>query len=101
EIGGGVGVRRGTRGGGEGRQEVHGGGAEVLRKLRELHRSLEGGMRDPDHDRHAGVDEVDGVANERLALLEAEIAVFLGLDSGGDHHPGATILAHLTDLTPY
>src|SRR5262249_55056985 len=100
EIGEEVGLRRRTRERAQRRQELHGGGAEVLRKLRELRRSLEGGMRDPGHDRHAGVDEVDGVANERLALLEAEIAVFLGLDSGGDHHGGATILDHVIDLAP-
>ena len=66
--------------------------------MRKLNRRLERGVRDADHHRHALVDEVDGAADQVLALGEAQIGVFLGLDAGGDHHGGAAILDHVVDL---
>jgi hypothetical protein len=55
-------------------------------------------MRDADHHRHAAVDEFDGAADQVLALFQAEVGVFLGLDPGGDHHGGAAVLDHVIDL---
>jgi hypothetical protein len=55
---------------------------------------------DSDHDRHAFVDAVDGVVDERFAFFEAEIGVFLGLDPGRDHHGGAAVPHHIVDLAP-
>ncbi len=80
------------------RQQLHGGRAPALRVMGELDRGPERGMRDADHHRHAAVDELDGPPDQRLALLEAEIGVFLGLDAGGDHHGGAAVLDHVVDL---
>ena len=71
---------------------------QALGIVRELDRGLERGVRDPDHHRHALVDEFDGAADQVLALREAEIGVFLGLDAGGDHHGGAAVLHHVVDL---
>jgi len=55
-------------------------------------------MRDADHHRHALVGELDGAADQVLALGEAEVSVFLGLDAGSDHHGGAAVLDHVVDL---
>ena len=44
------------------------------------------------------LDELDRLADQGLALLEAEIGVFLGLDAGGDHHGGAAVVDDVVDL---
>jgi hypothetical protein len=79
---------------------LHGTCAEVFRKVSQFDRGLEGGMRNSDHDRHAFIDAVDGVADERFAFFEAEIGVFLGLDPGRNHHGGAAVPHHIVDLAP-
>jgi len=71
---------------------------EALGVVRKLDRGLERGVRDADHHRHALVREFDGAADQLLALGEAQIGVFLGLDAGGDHHGGAAILHDVVDL---
>jgi hypothetical protein len=63
-------------------------------------RGLERRMRDADHDRHAAAHEFDGPVDQSLALLEAEISVFLGLYAGRDHHGGAAVVDHIVDLPP-
>ena len=55
-------------------------------------------MRNADHDRNAAADAVDSAADQRLALVEAQISVFLRLDAGGDHHGGAAIVDDVVDL---
>ena len=82
------------------RQQLHRRCAQTFRKVRQLDRGPEGGMRNSDHHRHASIDAGDGVADERLALFEAEISVFLGLDPGRDDHGGAAIPHHIVDLAP-
>ena len=57
-------------------------------------------MRNSHHDRHASIDALDRAADERFALLEAEVGVFLGLDAGGNHHGGAAVAHHIVDLAP-
>jgi len=39
-------------------------------------------------------------ADERFALFEAEISVFLGLDPGGNDHGSAAVPHHVVDLAP-
>ena len=98
EIGDQVGLRRRAGEGPQRRQQLHGGGAPALGVVGKLDRGLERGVRDADHHRHALVGELDGAADQVLALGEAEIGVFLGLDAGGDHHGGAAVLDHVVDL---
>ena len=81
------------------RQQLHRGGAAILRKMRELDRGPEGRMGDTHHDRDAPADKIDGVLDQGLALFEAEIGVFLGFDPGGDNHGGAAVLDDVVDLT--
>ena len=66
----------------------------------ELDRGLERWVGDPNHDRRATVDRFDGMLDQSLALLEAEIGVLLGFDAGGDDHGGTAVLDHVIDLTP-
>jgi hypothetical protein len=82
------------------RQHLHRRGAEFLRQVRQLDRGPEGRVRDTDHDRHAAVDELDRVPDQGLAMFEAEISVFLGLDAGGDDHGGAAVGDDVIDLPP-
>ena len=55
-------------------------------------------MRDADHHGNALVDEIDGAADEVLPLGQAQIGVFLGFDTGRDHHGGATVVDDIVDL---
>jgi hypothetical protein len=71
-----------------------------LRQVRQLDRGPERRVRDTDHDRHAAVDELDRVPDQGLALFEAEVGVFLGLDTGGDDHGGAAVADDVIDLPP-
>jgi hypothetical protein len=70
----------------------------ALGVVRQFDRGPKRGVRDADHDRHAPVDEFDGAADQRLALLEAQIGVFLGLDASRHHHGGAAIFHDVVDL---
>jgi hypothetical protein len=80
------------------RQQLDGGGALAFGRVGELDRGLERGMRNADHHRHAAGDRVDRGADEGLALVEAEIGVFLGFDAGGDHHGGTAVGDDVVDL---
>jgi hypothetical protein len=40
------------------------------------------------------------VPDERFALFEAQISVFLGLDAGRNHHGGPAVAHHVADLAP-
>ena len=55
-------------------------------------------MRDADHDRHAAVDTRDGAADQRLALFEAQISIFLRLHAGRHHHRSAAVVDDVVDL---
>ena len=61
---------------------------------------LEGGVRNPNHDRYASIDEFDGLSDKSLSLFQAEIGVFLGLDAGRYHHRRAAVLNDVVDLAP-
>src|ERR1019366_3994802 len=56
-------------------------------------------MGDADHDGDAPVDEFDGPADQRLALLETEICIFLSLDACCDDHGCAAVPHNIVDLT--
>jgi len=57
-------------------------------------------MRDPDHDRHAPVDQLDRAADQRLALRQRQTRVFLGLDGGRNHHGRPAFVDDVIDLPP-
>ena len=99
EVGDEVGVRGRPGERAHRRQQLHRGGAAILRKMSELDRGPERRMGDTHHDRHAPADKIDGVLDQSLALFEAEIGVFLGFDPGGDNHGGAAVLDEVIDLT--
>src|SRR6266478_5179283 len=58
---------------------------------------FERGVRNADHHRHAVVGELNGAADQVLALGQTEVGVFLSLDAGGDDHGGAAILDYIVD----
>ena len=74
------------------------GGAVPLGIMSNLNRRLERRMRNADHDRHAAADALDGAMDQRLALLESEIGIFLGLDPGCHHHRRPAIVDDVVDL---
>jgi len=98
EIGQEIALGRRAGEGAERRQQLQGFGAPAFGVMGQFDRDLERGVRDADHHRRAFVGELDGPADEVLALGEAQVGVFLGLDAGGDHHGGAAILHDVVDL---
>ena len=98
EIGDEIGLGRWARKRTQRRQQLYSGGAKTFREMGELDRGLEGRMRNPDHDRNAAIDALDGPADQSFALLQAEIGIFLRFHSGGHHHGRAAVPHDVVDL---